>query len=915
MTDRSDSSEGVRPDASESTPTVWESHVEMLRQRAVPTDYALRYRAHSADLGKIRATCERTKTKSPYPGLPLVPTTGFVVPHPESGEPPYGRFRADRTRVFIPGPEPGQEDVGAKEMKIPRWFGPKGRVMPFVTFEARQVAGDVSVPIAIVEASIKAMSVAANGVMAAIGLCGVLAGAHDKGALDELAEVVIHPLLRTIKWHGRKVYVIFDAGITSNAFVALGAAYVSVALRREGADVHLVILDPLQHFHVQDADIEKGVLYSETDCGPDDFIFRNGAEALKTLIGETALLANPVDRAQAILDTKKRAERPAAFAALLAELPVKAMLYADPEIATAVAGIAKVGEYPTKAIKAAVASFKDALARRATKDHPKEARPAVAISTNHKVVNDAVIAALAASDRDLYQRDGSLVAVTKEPAPPKNAAKLTIARAPGSPKIVVVPPPGLRERITEHVVLTRETSEGSVPAHPPEWMAPEIHCRGGWDGVRTLVGITETPTLRLDGTILQTAGYDSATGLLYVPSITFPEIPDSPTKVDAEDALKDLRSILEDYQFATPENEAAAIGAFMTPVVRPGIAGPVPVWIIDGVRAGVGKGLLADCGALIATGRKATVFTYTDDETEQKKSLLSFVIAGDRIILIDDTNRFGSRVFSAFLTSFPEYGERILGFSANHKGPQLAFLTITGNNIEARHDAAERALYSRLTTTHEDPRSRPSSDFAHGDLRAYVAANRARFVTDILIIVRAYLAADTPPVQGGVWGSFEAWAEVVARPLIWLGMADPCRARAAWAETPTSPTAKLGTLLSSWERAYGDGSRTARDVVLDMIAESKKEHDDADVDVLALKDAILSFCCCKGSDLPSSGSLGSRLALIRGTVVGGLRLVEEGKRDNTALWKTERAEAPASAVSPALDEDVDEETKALRDQV
>src|ERR1700678_2705428 len=72
-----------------------------------------------------------------------------------------------------------------------------------------------------------------------------------------------------------------------------------------------------------------------------------------------------------------------------------------------------------------------------------------------------------------------------------------------------------------------------VPTHPPDWCVRAVHARGDWPEARVLVGVVETPVMRADGTVLQEAGFDEATGLLYLPNQEFPEVPSRPSQGDA----------------------------------------------------------------------------------------------------------------------------------------------------------------------------------------------------------------------------------------------------------------------------------------------------------------------------------------------------------------------------------------------
>jgi len=666
--------------------------------------------------------------------------------------------------------------------------------------------------------------------------------------------------------------------------VALGAAYLSIALAREGADARLAYIP---HFHVQDSDpLVRGILYRKEDSGPDDYTFRNGAEALRKLVTE-AVAADPVARVRALLDShRSKADRSAAIAVLLRDLPFRAMLYAGGSITVSevVALTNNVG-FGARAIRQAAAEFTASLSTAAKRDSDQEdKRTIIYLSTDEKRVNDEVVAALA-TDPAVYQRDGMLVTITRAAEPPPSAA---FQRTEGTPTIASIPVMGLRERVTELVRLLRHGAEGDKASHPPDWMAAQIHVRRSWDGIRPLTGVVEAPTMRSDGSILQTRGYDPATGLLYLPTIEFPVVPEEPAKEQAAEALKKLRYLLVDYTFAKGMHEAAAVAGLMTPTARPSIAGFAPAVAIDGNKRGIGKTKVVDLASLLAVGRRASRLAYTRDDNEIRKQLTSIVLKGDTIVLVDNVpGSFGSPVWDEFLTS-PKWTDRILGSSSMVERAVFVTVYVTGNNIEPEGDIARRTLHARLQTDLERPDTRPASDFKEADLEGYVLEHRAELVVAILTILRAYVVAGSPPVEGAVWGSFESWANRIAKPLIWLGMDDPCESRRDFESGPTATGSRAAALLGSWRRVYPETAVTVSQVLRDIANEKMKEGKAADGDTLLLADAIQAFVPAKAGEFPSVFAIGKRLGSIKDSVHADLRVVAEGERDGTTMWRVER---------------------------
>jgi hypothetical protein len=176
------------------------------------------------------------------------------------------------------------------------------------------------------------------------------------------------------------------------------------------------------------------------------------------------------------------------------------------------------------------------------------ARLRIRVTTVEHKVNDAAVIALR-RDETLYQRGGVLVHVIRSQHDEEASG---IYRPAGSPRIVTVPAALLRERLTRvakyvKVKKSRNNEQKDVPAHPPAWCVRAVEARSDWPGIRHLAGIVDFPVLRPDGTILDTVGYDAATGLIYLSGGPTPSIPTQPTQQDVADAVALLLDLVADF--------------------------------------------------------------------------------------------------------------------------------------------------------------------------------------------------------------------------------------------------------------------------------------------------------------------------------------------------------------------------------
>ena len=169
------------------------------------------------------------------------------------------------------------------------------------------------------------------------------------------------------------------------------------------------------------------------------------------------------------------------------------------------------------------------------------------------------------------------------------------------------------------------------------------------------------PTLRPDGSILDRPGYDEDTGLLFVESQPFPTIPERPDHKQGRAALDFLlQQVLSGFTFAAPHDQAAALSAILTAMVRSSLR-TAPMHVFSAPLKGSGKSLLANIVGMIATGRPATTMVFTADPEEQRKRVLTILMSGDQVLCLDNLEAVLSG--EAFCTALTEdtFSDRLLG--------------------------------------------------------------------------------------------------------------------------------------------------------------------------------------------------------------------------------------------------------------
>lgn len=353
-----------------STDRLFPHHVELLNARGISEAYARSLGLFSVSEKGMGAICGSSRRG--YPDLPHYPTGGLAIRYQQCLDTiPRARVRSDLDSYEIPAEAPVRFEC--ETVKIPRYICQAGvPVVPYLRC-IEHLTEDVTVPLYVVEAPLKAISLSEHG-MPAIGLGGVVAGGHDREALAVLGEVVASKELRRIRWmtegplgpERRRVYIVFDAGVTRNPQVALGAARVAFALQQEGADAWLVNIP----HHRPDLNLDTGAMYEEQDQGPDDYIARFGADALRALV-EQAVPSDPVARFKCVLaNAESGREGSEQIAQLLQQLPVQAMLHVGGHRLVDACAAVTAPRIGKRALREAGTEFADRLARREQAGEP-----------------------------------------------------------------------------------------------------------------------------------------------------------------------------------------------------------------------------------------------------------------------------------------------------------------------------------------------------------------------------------------------------------------------------------------------------------------------------------------------------------------------------------------------------------------
>ena len=164
--------------------------------------------------------------------------------------------------------------------------------------------------------------------------------------------------------------------------------------------------------------------------------------------------------------------------------------------------------------------------------------------------------------------------------------------------------------------------------------------------------------------------------------MTFPTIPDRPTKEQAFAALEQLKVVIRGYGFGAA-GRSVALSCTITAVVRAALPA-APGHGFDAAVPGSGKTKLFDIASVLATGHRAAAIAAPAGRNateELYKQLAASVLAGDQMILLDNLEIVLDLPLLCQILTEQKVTIRRFGRLKNVVAACVALVGATGNNL------------------------------------------------------------------------------------------------------------------------------------------------------------------------------------------------------------------------------------------
>jgi hypothetical protein len=480
--------------------------------------------------------------------------------------------------------------------------------------------------------------------------------------------------------------------------------------------------------------------------------------------------------------------------------------------------------------------------------------------------------ALVAAGLPIFARAGTLVEPVSETMIAANGRKTVIAR------LRALCPDSLLEPVAEAAIFQRFNRKRNlwVDVDPPLQLVRMILVREQRWTIPRAGGIITTPTLRADGSLFATPGYDPRSELYLLPGLQLPPIPEHPTEEEARAALELLADLFAEFSFKDKQlDRSVALSGLLTALVR-GALPTAPILLVHADTPGTGKSYLIDLIATIATGRLCPVITASKSAEETEKRIGSVLLSGTPIVSLDNcTHDLGGELLCQ-LTERPVVKIRILGRSEMPDCECRTAVYATGNNITFKGDMVRRGLVCNLEALTERPELREFQN----DALERATTNRGAYVAAALTIIRAYLTAGAPRVCGSL-GSYSAWSTMVRSPLVWLNEPDPITSvDSIRQEDPElSNIREFFGLWLAYDLGLDTPYTTSRIIEVGCMAPAPNDYNPP-----ALKQFLLRVAASRGNEgVVSAERLGHWLRKISGRIVAEHRLISGHERNVAAF--------------------------------
>lgn len=324
--------------------------------------------------------------------------------------------------------------------------------------------------------------------------------------------------------------------------------------------------------------------------------------------------------------------------------------------------------------------------------------------------------------------------------------------------------------------------------------------------VRPLKGVTHTPIVRRDGSMLWNPGYDDMTGLLYLPEPGL-EVPELGKDVTAAKQLLD--EMLGGFPWVSEHDEANYLAALLTPLLRDLVPPPYKLIAIGAPQPGSGKSLLARLIRTIHGGVFRSEFPRSNEEISKQITSILDTTSAPVVQWDNVTGILKSSVLDGLLSS-AVWSDRMLGHNRDIVADNDRLWVITGNNLAVGGDLSRRTLWVTIDAQMEHPETR--TDFTHPDLVRWLESNRGAVLAALLTLVKSWVDGGKVVKDLVTTDDFGLWVQVTGGILSYAGYTGTVGHQDSIRQPDGMEEAEWANFLREIEEEYQSAEWTVREL-------------------------------------------------------------------------------------------------------
>lgn len=277
--------------------------------------------------------------------------------------------------------------------------------------------------------------------------------------------------------------------------------------------------------------------------------------------------------------------------------------------------------------------------------------------------------------------------------------------------------------------------------------------------VRSVDALLRHPVVSPTGEVIgDKKGYYAPNNLLFCDDTELQE-------VDLDTAYADLFDVFHEFPQTAVPGAFATIFTLLSRVFLP----TAPMICMDAPTVSSGKSLLARCCIKIVCGSNVHSRSQESSDEEFDKNLKSFIQSNPgQVLFLDDFDGYIKyNVLKTLLTEPDAYSFRILGTPKSCTAKTNFPIILTGNQIQLSLDLTRRSILINIDTGEESPSHRRLSRTSD-QLMEFCVNNRNHLLSCAITVFKDALVNATDKHDTRTMGSFEKWAQVVGRSVVYV---------------------------------------------------------------------------------------------------------------------------------------------------